>query len=58
MKLPDNLDWLLAPVVEGLCGYEALCDSTVDLMDIALLNDALAVRNENNARARKAAERK
>ena len=56
--MPDNLDWLLAPVVAGLCRYESLGDGTIDLLDIAIMNDALSVKAENDARARKAAERK
>jgi hypothetical protein len=54
--MPDNLDWLLAPVSAGWCRYESLKDGTLDLLDIARMNDALAVKAENDARARKAAE--
>ena len=43
-------DWLLRPVVEGMCSYEALKDGTLDLEDIARMNDALAVRDENTRR--------
>jgi hypothetical protein len=56
--MPGNLDWLLAPVVAGLCKYESLKDGTLDLYDIALMNDALAIKSENDARARAAAVRK
>jgi hypothetical protein len=56
--MPDNLDWLLAPVAANWCKYESLKDGTLDLLDIAIMNDALAVKAENDARARKAAERK
>lgn len=50
------MDWLLAPVFAQLCKYESLKDGTLDLVDIATMNDGLAVRAENDARARKAAE--
>jgi len=56
VRLPDNEDWLLAPVLEGMCSYESLLDGTVDLADIARMNDAISARNENSARARKAME--
>jgi hypothetical protein len=36
-----------------MCKYESLLDGTVSLEDIALMNEALAVRAENNHRARK-----
>jgi hypothetical protein len=41
---------LLLPVMEGLLKYESLIDGTVDLCDVALLNDALSVKRENEAR--------
>jgi hypothetical protein len=49
--MSDNEDWLLAPVIEGMCKYESLLDGTIDLFDIARMNDALTVRAENNSRA-------
>jgi hypothetical protein len=45
--LPDGEDWMLAPVMAGMCRYESLLDGTLDLADIALMNDALAVRSDN-----------
>jgi hypothetical protein len=39
-----------------MCKYESLLDGTLDLCDIAIMNDAIAARNENNARARNAME--
>jgi hypothetical protein len=53
----DGLDWLLRPVLANLCRYESLQDGTLGLEDIALLNDALDIRAENEARIRKAEER-
>lgn len=46
-SLPDGEDWLLRPVVRQLCRYESLKDGTLDLADIALMNDALDVIEEN-----------
>ena len=54
--MPDDLDWLCRPVSEGWCHYESLLDGTLSLVDIAIMNDALDVRDENRLRARKAAE--
>lgn len=47
MHLPDHEDWLLRPVIRGLCRFESLKDGTVDLADIALMNDALDVQVDN-----------
>jgi len=56
--LPDGEDWLMRPVMEGLCRYESLKDGTLDLEDIALLNDALDVRFANERRINEYMERK
>jgi hypothetical protein len=52
----DGEDWLLRPVLEGLCKYESLKDGSLDLCDIAKLNEALDVKFENENRYRKANE--
>lgn len=54
-SLPGGEDWLLAPVLAGMCRYESLKDGTLDLADVALMNDALAVRADNEALARELA---
>jgi hypothetical protein len=54
--MPDGEDWLLRPVIEGMCKYESLLDGTLDLADIARMNDALDARAENTERARLAAQ--
>lgn len=41
-----------------MCKYESLLDGTLDLADIALMNDYLLVRAENKARLQKAMESK
>ena len=52
----DDEDWVLRPVLEGMCRYESLKDCTLDLEDIAKMNDALDVKVENENRYRKANE--
>lgn len=54
--MPDGQSWLFAPVDRGYCRYESLFDGTVDLRDVARMNDLIAVSNENRSRARKAAQ--
>ncbi|WP_373272674.1 DUF6889 family protein [Escherichia coli] len=44
---------LLNPVDAGLIPYTALKDGSVDLYDIALLNDHLAVKADNQRRIEK-----
>jgi hypothetical protein len=56
--LPGGEDWLLRPVIEGMCKYESLKDGTLSLADIALMNDALTVHDENNYRYMKSKEKK
>jgi len=58
VSLPHGDDWLYRPVMAGMCRYESLIDGTLDLADIARMNDALDVRDENQRRLNKAMERK
>lgn len=44
---------MLRPVLEGLCRYESLKDGTLDLADLALLNDVLNAKSDNEALAYK-----
>lgn len=37
----------MRPVIKGMCKYESLIDGTLDLADIALMNDALDVVADN-----------
>lgn len=50
--MPDGMDYLMRPVLRGMCRFEALKDGTLTLADIALCNDALDVMDENQYRAR------
>ena len=54
--MSNGLDWLLAPVDAGMCKYESLLDGTIDICDIADMNDYLTVKAENAYRARQAAK--
>ncbi|MGG2044118.1 DUF6889 family protein [Burkholderia gladioli] len=56
--LPGGEDWLLAPVHAEMCKYESLINGVLGLEDIALMNDSLAVRADNEAAARRRQERK
>lgn len=47
MSLPNGEDWVLRPVINGLIKYESLLDGTLSIDDIALLNDALDVKIQN-----------
>ena len=40
-------DWLLRPVLRGLCKYESLLEGLVRLIDISKLNEAIDVEMEN-----------
>lgn len=46
----------MKPVLEGLCKYESIIDGTLDLEDVARMNDAIDVKYENQERYRKANE--
>jgi hypothetical protein len=51
-------DWLMRPVLEGLCSYESLLDGKIDLFDIARMNEALDVKFENERRISEALAKK
>lgn len=57
MSLPTGEDWLLRPALRGVCRYESLIDGTLSLEDVALMNDALDVQDENERRYMAAAEK-
>lgn len=40
----------MRPVLAGCCKYESLVDGTLGLEDVARMNEALDVREENEAR--------
>lgn len=47
----------MRPVLAGCLRYESLIDGTVGLVDVARLNDALDVQDENERRAAEATRR-
>ena len=51
------MDWLMRPVLAGCCRYESLLDGTLNLVDIARMNDSLDVRDENERRVHEALAR-
>jgi hypothetical protein len=42
----------MAPVLAGMCKMESLLDGSLHLEDIALMNDAIMVRSDNELIAR------
>lgn len=54
--MTENEDWVMRPAMEGLCKYESLKDGTLDLLDVARMNEAIDVRNTNQELYRKANE--
>jgi len=40
----------MRPIIAGMCKYESAADGTLDLCDIARMNDALDVQQENERR--------
>ena len=46
----------MRPVLAHLIAYDRLLDGTIGLVDIARMNDALDVQNENQRRADEAAQ--
>lgn len=49
--MEEGEEWLLRPVLRGLCRYESLKNGELDLSDVALMNEALDVEAENRYRA-------
>ncbi|AUU90270.1 NTP pyrophosphohydrolase [Enterobacteriaceae bacterium ENNIH3] len=48
--LPDGEDYLRRPVQAGYIPYTALLDGSVDLADIARMNDWIDIKADNDAR--------
>lgn len=55
--MQDGEGWLLRPVNHHLCSYESLKDGSVDLADIARMNESIDVDNENRIRLTEWAEK-
>jgi len=48
--MPGGEDWLMRPVLHGLCKYESLKGTELDLADFAVMNDAIDVDEINQKR--------
>jgi len=44
----------MRPALEGMCRYSELIDGTLDICDVADMNDSIDVKAENAYRARAA----
>lgn len=51
-SMVDGEDWLFRPVLRGMCRAESLFDGSLDLEQIALLNEAIDIEAENQYRQR------
>ena len=50
VRMLDDEDWMMRPVINGMCRYESLKDGTVSLDDLSRMNEALDVQAENRRR--------
>ena len=57
VSLPTGEDWIMRPVIRGVCRFESLKDGVLTLEDVALMNEALDVQDENEHRYMTAKER-
>ncbi|WP_158810468.1 phage tail assembly chaperone [Beijerinckia sp. L45] len=58
VSMPNGENWLWRPVLRGMCKAESLLDGTLHIEHIAKFNDAIDCEEENQARMRKAIEKK
>lgn len=47
MTMASGEDWLLRPVLRGMCRYESLLDCKLSLIDFVKMNECLDVEYEN-----------
>ncbi len=52
--MTDGTDWIMRPILRGLCRYGEVKSGEVNLADIARMNDAIDVFDENAIRVREA----
>jgi len=50
VNMSGEEDWLMRPVMEGLISYTDLKRTEIDLCDIAIMNEAIEVKQENTIR--------
>jgi len=58
VSLPDDEDFLMRPVLRGMCKLESILDGTLGIVDLAWANEALDVQDENERRVRRAHDRR
>jgi hypothetical protein len=58
VAMASGEDWVMRPVLRGLCRYESLIDGTLDLFDVARMNEAIDVNDENERRINDALAKK
>lgn len=46
--MENGEDWLLRPVLAGMCSYESLKNGTINLEDLAKMNDSLTISRYND----------
>lgn len=54
--MPEDEDWLWRPMLAGMCTYLELTRGPLTLVDVAVMNDILDVKQENEGRSRMAAD--
>ncbi|MBD8451881.1 NTP pyrophosphohydrolase [Serratia rubidaea] len=52
-SLPGGEDYILRPVDAGMCSMADLKGGVIDLYDVALMNDYLDMKADNDARIAK-----
>lgn len=56
VSLGEHIDYVMRPVLRGMCKYESTIDGTLSIADIALLNAAIDAYDENTILYREALE--
>jgi len=56
VRLPHGEDWFWTPWMRDKCHYVDLVNGVLTLADVARMNELLAVMDENDLRARRAAQ--
>ncbi|WP_155524340.1 DUF6889 family protein [Burkholderia sp. PAMC 28687] len=55
--MAEGEDWVMRPCVKGMCLYESMLSGKIGMHDIARMNEALDVVEENRQKARALTER-
>lgn len=49
VSMMEKEDWIMRPVLRGMCKMESLLDGTVGLLEVSIMNEALDVESENRS---------